>query len=252
MRGLEDAKVIVTGGSRGLGLGIVESLVRRKANVTVVARDEGRLAEVAARLPVVVTAGDVTDRDFAARLLASVRPDFVVLSAGKTPAMAPLHEHTWESFSGVWEHDVKSNFFWVQEALKLPLPKGSRVLLTSSGAALAGSPLSGGYAGAKRMVWLMAQYANNVSVERDLGIKFQVIVPRQIMETAHGRSAAEAYAKKRGVSLPEFFAGFGKPLTPADYGEHVATLLSAPEHATGTAFGVKGDLGLHSLDGGGA
>src|ERR1700753_1495862 len=129
MRGLEDAKVIVTGGSRGLGLGIVESLVRRKANVTVVARDEGRLAEVAARLPVVVTAGDVTDRDFAARLLASVRPDFVVLSAGKTPAMAPLHEHTWESFSGVWEHDVKSNFFWVQEALKLPLPKGSRVLL---------------------------------------------------------------------------------------------------------------------------
>jgi NAD(P)-dependent dehydrogenase (short-subunit alcohol dehydrogenase family) len=35
---LEGEKVVVTGGSRGLGLGIVEALVAQKAHVTVGAR----------------------------------------------------------------------------------------------------------------------------------------------------------------------------------------------------------------------
>jgi hypothetical protein len=30
----------------------------------------------------------------------------------------------------------------------------------SSGAAVNGSPMSGGYAGAKRMLWMMAKYAS--------------------------------------------------------------------------------------------
>ena len=36
---LKDKTVVVTGGSRGLGLGLVEALVSRGARVTVVARD---------------------------------------------------------------------------------------------------------------------------------------------------------------------------------------------------------------------
>jgi hypothetical protein len=64
------------------------------------------------------------------------------------------------------------------------------------------------------MLWLMAHYANGVSAELGLGIKFQVLVPRQIMgDTEHGRNAAAAYARKKGVSLPEFLSGFGKPST---------------------------------------
>ena len=62
---LEDQKVIVTGGSRGLGLGIVEALVERKARVTVVARDPERLARVQRRLGVTVVQGDITDRALA-------------------------------------------------------------------------------------------------------------------------------------------------------------------------------------------
>jgi NAD(P)-dependent dehydrogenase (short-subunit alcohol dehydrogenase family) len=47
MRGtLQDERVVVTGGSRGLGLGIVEALRALGAKVTVVARDPARLAEV--------------------------------------------------------------------------------------------------------------------------------------------------------------------------------------------------------------
>ena len=41
---------LVTGGSRGLGLGLVEALVNQGARVTVVARDQAALAAVKQRL----------------------------------------------------------------------------------------------------------------------------------------------------------------------------------------------------------
>jgi hypothetical protein len=49
-------------------------------------------------------------------------------------------------------------------------------VLTASGAAVRGSPLSGGYAGAKRMVWLLAGYANGLARELGLGIRFQTVM----------------------------------------------------------------------------
>jgi len=249
METLKDQRVVVTGGSRGLGLGIVEALVARNANVTVVARDPGPLAEVKRRLGVGVAQGDVTDPAVAERVLREVQPTVLVLNAGAKPAMGPIDELTWEAFSTAWSSDVKAGLHWVQAAIRLPLPRGSRVVISSSGAAVNGSPLSGGYAGAKRMLWLMAGYANLVSGERDLGIKFQTLVPRQIIgDTAHGRVAAEAYARRKGVTVEAFLAGFGSPLTPAQVGEHVATLLTDAAHEAGVAFGVKGDLGLHALD----
>jgi NAD(P)-dependent dehydrogenase (short-subunit alcohol dehydrogenase family) len=39
MQTFEHKRVLVTGGSRGLGLGVVEALVARHADVTVLARD---------------------------------------------------------------------------------------------------------------------------------------------------------------------------------------------------------------------
>src|SRR5882724_1507367 len=115
MQSLKDQRVIVTGGSSGLGLGLVEALVERKARVIVVARDAQRLAEVERRLGVTVAAGDVTDRALAASLLREFRPSVVVLNAGATPKMAPLHEQTWESFTAVWDNDVKAGLHWIQE-----------------------------------------------------------------------------------------------------------------------------------------
>jgi NADP-dependent 3-hydroxy acid dehydrogenase YdfG len=52
MQTLKNERAIVTGGSSGLGLGVVESLVARGAKVMVVARDAQRLAEVENRLGV--------------------------------------------------------------------------------------------------------------------------------------------------------------------------------------------------------
>jgi len=249
METLEGQKVIVTGGSRGLGLGIVEALVARNAQVTVVARDPERLAEVSKRLGVKTVRGDVTDEKLARGVLSDIRPSVLVLNAGATPPMGPLHELSWENFNRAWEVDVKAGFHWLQEALRLPLPRGSRVIVASSGAALNGSPLSGSYSGAKRMLWLMALYANDVARKLDLGIHFQAILPQQIIgDTALGRAAGEAYAKGKGVSVEIFFAGFGAPMPPRKVGDHVVSILTDPRYATGVAFGMKGDLGIVSLD----
>ena len=249
MENLKDQRVIVTGGSSGLGLGMVEALVERQARVVVVARDAGRLAQIGQRLDVSVVAGDVTDRSLAISLLRDIRPTLLVLNAGATPQMLPLHEQSWETFSETWNTDVKAGLHWMQEAIRLPLARGSRVLVSSSGAAIGGSPLSGGYAGAKRMLWLMANYANGVSAQLDLGIRFQVLVPLQMIgETQLGRTAAEAYAKQKGVTREAFLAGFGKPLPPRQFGEHVVTLLTDTKYQNGVAFGFKGDSGILPLD----
>jgi NAD(P)-dependent dehydrogenase (short-subunit alcohol dehydrogenase family) len=250
METLEGQKAIVTGGSRGLGLGIVEALVAQKARVTVVARDPERLADVSKRLGVDVVRGDVADESLARGVLGDSRPSILVLNAGVAPPMGPLQDLTWENFSQAWNVDVKAGFNWVQQAIRLPLPRGSRVILGSSGAAVNGSPLSGGYAGAKRMLWFMAGYANDAAAGLDLGIRFQAIVPQQIIgDTDLGRKAAETYARRKGVTLEAFLAGFGAPMPPRRIGEHVVAILTDPRYQKGVAFGMKGDQGIVSLDG---
>ncbi len=243
MIALAGSSVVVTGGSRGLGLGIVEALVQRGARLTVVARDTSSLAAVQQRLGVATIAGDVTDPGLCDRVLAASKPDVLVLNAGLVVHMAPLDEHSWESFSAAWEHDVKAGFLWMQAALR-HLKRG-RVLVMSSGAAVAGSPLSGGYAGAKRMLWLMADYANARAAETDRDLRFQTLVPMQVIgETGLGDVVASAYARRKGVTPETFLAGFGQLLTPRAFGEHVATLLEDPCYQTARAVSIKGDTGL--------
>jgi NAD(P)-dependent dehydrogenase (short-subunit alcohol dehydrogenase family) len=248
MQTLENQRVLVVGGSRGLGLGVAEALIARQANVTVLARDAVRLSELKSRLGVSIISGDAADPKLAESALRDVRPSVLVLNAGATPTMAPLHEQTWESFSTNWNTDVKSAFHWIQAALRLPLERGSRVLISSSGAAIQGSPLSGGYAGAKRMMWMMADYANGVASDLDIDVRFQAVLVRQIVgATELGRVAAEAYARRKGVSTETFLAAFGKPLSPAAFGEYVMALLTDPKYENATAFSIRAETGVELL-----
>jgi len=247
---LNDKSIVVTGGSRGLGLGLVEALVAHGAKVTVVARDTEALEAVRARLGVATISADVTDEPAAYRILKEVRPDILVLNAGTTPRMGRLDQISWADFSANWETDVRGGLYWLQAALNLPLKPGSRVLVGSSGAAVNGSPLSGGYGGAKRMLWFMAKYANGVSEQKQLGIRFQAIVPQQIVGgTGVGDAGANAYARAMGVKPEKFLAGFGAPMPPREFGEKVVAVLDDPKYAEGVAFGFKGDTGITMLEG---
>jgi NAD(P)-dependent dehydrogenase (short-subunit alcohol dehydrogenase family) len=247
---LSDKNVVVTGGSRGLGLGLVEALVDQGAKVTVVARGAEALAAVRARLGVETISADVTDQATANRILADIQPDILALNAGATPRMGRLDQLSWEDFSLPWETDVKAGFYWLQAALNLPLKPGSRVLVGSSGAAVAGSQMSGGYGGSKRMLWFMAKYANGVSQERNLGIRFQAIVPRMIiLGTGTGDAAAGAYAGSMGVTPEAFVARFGSPMPPRAFGDRVISVLEDPQYADGIVFGLNGDAGVTVMEG---
>ena len=238
---LKDKNVVVTGGSRGLGLGLVEAIVARGARVTVVARGAAALESVRARLGVATISADVTEETAAHRILAEVRPDILVLNAGTPPPMARLDQISWADFTATWETDVKAGLYWLQAALNLPLKPGSRVLVGSSGAAQNGSPMSGGYGGAKRMLWFMAKYANGVSEQKQLGIRFQAIVPQQMVPgTGTGDAGANAYARAQGIDPEAFLARFGAPMPPRGFGERIVSVLDDPKYADGFAFGLKG------------
>src|SRR4030088_1514828 len=107
---LKDKNVVVTGGSRGLGLGLVEALVDRGARVTVVARGAEALEAVRARLGVATISADVTDETAAHRILGEVRPDILALNAGAPPRMGRLDQLNWADFTVCWETDVKAGF----------------------------------------------------------------------------------------------------------------------------------------------
>jgi len=242
-------KVVVVGGSRGLGLGMVEALAARGAQVSVVARSSASLREVSKRLAVDTIEGDATDPLLAERVLSSVRPDVLVLNAGAKPEMGGLREMSWTSFSTAWNADVKLGFHWVQAALRLPLAPGARVILSSSGAAIKGALFSGGYSGSKRMLWLMAHYANAEAQALGLRIHFQALVPLDLVSgTDVGHAGAAYYAKQKGVSLETFWSAYATPLTAQQVGEDLARILSDPGYAEGVAFGVKGGAAITSLD----
>ncbi len=246
---LKDRTVLVTGGSRGLGLGLVEALVDKGAKVAVVARTEESLLLAKERLGIVAVAADITDKAAAIQILSNVRPDVLVLNAGATPNMGRIDEMSWSDFSSTWETDVRGGFHWIQAALNLPLAAGARVLISSSGAAQQGSPLSGGYAGAKRMLWFMAKYADAVARQKQLGIRFQALLPLQIIPgTGVGDQASKAYANGLGIGHGAYLERFGKPMPPRVFGEHVVSILSDPQYEPPLAIGLKGDTGITILE----
>jgi len=151
---------MVVGASRGLGRGIATAFARAGAPVVAVSRTTAAFPEPAKGAgtiqPVVADASEAT---VPASLLDRYQPQAVILVAGATPHYRPLHQHTWETFSVNWHTDVRITFHWLREALLTPLRPGSKVVVVSSGAALNGSPLSGGYAGAKATQRFITGYA---------------------------------------------------------------------------------------------
>jgi hypothetical protein len=100
------------------------------------------------------------------------------------------------------------------------------------------------------MLWFMARYASGVSEQKSLGIRFQVIVPQQMVGgTGTGDAGSLAYADALGVTQDTFLGRFGAPMPPRQFGEHLVAVLDDPQYATGLAFGLKGDTGITVLEG---
>jgi NAD(P)-dependent dehydrogenase (short-subunit alcohol dehydrogenase family) len=199
--------MVVIGGSRGVGRRIVEAGVRNGARVLAVARQEAPLQHLAQEVPgVEVLSIDATDEGAPSRVFDVLQPDILVLCAGAFPPSAPIHQQSWQEFAVNWETDVKMAFHFSKAALSRPLAAGSSVILISSGAALAGSPNSGGYAGAKRTQLFIANYSQKESDRLGLGLRFPALAPRMMPGTELGKHAVAGYSRYLGISAAEFRA----------------------------------------------
>jgi NAD(P)-dependent dehydrogenase (short-subunit alcohol dehydrogenase family) len=239
-RELAKTTALVTGASRGFGRGIATALSRAGAQVVGVARDRGQLADLRAELGGSFTAvpADAADPVVAGQLIDTYRPTVLVLNAGATPLPRPIHHHTWQTFSRNWEVDVQHVFHFTREALLAPLAPGSTVIALSSGAALRGSPLSGGYAGAKAAIRWLTGYAAEESERAGLGIRFISLLPQLTPATDLGALYVAAYTARAAVgpaapaasgpATPGATGPAGPPLTPELAGQAITDLAADP------------------------
>ena len=237
---------LVTGASRGFGRAIASALHADGARVVAVARSADQLASLRRELGdrLVPVTADVTDPVVAGTLMAEYRPDTLVLNAGAAPLPRPLQEHTWETFSRNWDVDVRQAFYWIREALLLPLDPGSTVVAISSGAAVAGSPLSGGYAGAKSTIRFMTGYAADESARGALGIRFLSVLPKLTPATELGSMAVKAYARRNEMSVEQYLEEVGPGITPEHVGKAIVELLSGSGHESGAFLLTPAGLSL--------
>lgn len=150
--------------------------------------------------------------------------------------MRPLQYQTWETFSANWNADVKIAFTWLREALLKPLPPGSRIVVVSSGAAIGGSPASGGYAGAKAAQRFIAGYAQDESDRAGLGLAVTAVLPKMTPFGDVGRRGIRAYAARNGETEDAFSKRLGDLLTPERAGSAVLELVRTDPAALAAGY----------------
>jgi hypothetical protein len=120
------------------------------------------------------------------------------------------------------------------------------VILISSGAAIAGSPISGGYAGAKRTQLFMANYGQKESDRLGRGLRFVALAPRIMPDTELGKHAVAGYSRYLGMSEADFIQGMTSPPTSSDVAAAVIELATNPDPSKGNVFIVSGN-GLEAV-----
>ena len=241
MGSLQGQKVVVVGGSWGVGRSIVEAALSEGATVLAVARGAAALKQLAREAPGVKTlAVDATEDAAPDRVFDALEPDVLVICAGALAPAVPVQEQSWEVFSANWETDVKASFLFCKAALGAPLKPGTRVVLISSGAALSGGPpFAGGYAGAKRMQMFLAGHCQKESDRLGLGLRFMALAPMLIMPgTGVGDGGIEGFVAYTGMKAVDLLAGMTDKQTPADVGRAVVALATG--QSKGSSFVVSG------------
>jgi 3-hydroxybutyrate dehydrogenase len=247
-------KVLVTGGSRGIGLGVAEGFLKSGADVAILASGN-ETTEVASKLSekygraVAGLVCDITDRDAVASSVGGLeRIDVLVNNAGLeliTPIDAEGSEVE-ETFRRIIDINVMGTYYVTREALPR-MQDGGRIILTSS--------MWGKSAVAEFSAYCTSKHAN-IGFMRSLahelaprGISVNAVCPGWVRTVASMRSL-RAMAERENRSEDDVLAeivdaqAIGGLMEPEDMAATYLFLASAAaDNITGQAWTVdRGEL----------
>lgn len=226
MSSFEGKTALVTGGSRGIGLGIAQSLVKRGAKVVLTARKPEALAEAVESLggsdvavAVAGNAGDAEHRATAVRTAVDTfgSLDMLVGNVGINPVYGPMMDLDLGAFRKILDTNVVASLDLVQQAWRAWMSEhGGSVLFVASVAGLRSSPMIGGYGVSKAAV---INLTTQLAVEMGPKVRVNAVAPA-VVKTRFAEALYEGREAEVAASYPA-----GRLGVPEDVGEAAAYLL---------------------------
>ena len=211
---------LVTGGTRGIGLGIAQEVVSRGGRVVITARKPDELAAAVAELGEDVALGvrgSADDRQHQADAVAQAvahfgRLDHLVNNAAVNPQYGPLVEADLDAVAKVFEVNCTAVLGWTQQAWRAGLSSGGSILnIASVGGIRAGAPIGAYNASKAALIHLTRQLGAELGpAVRVNAIAPAVVKTRFASALYEGREeeVAQDYPLKR-LGVPEDTAKAG-------------------------------------------
>ena len=235
--------VVITGASRGIGLGIAEGFAAAGASLHLIANDEG-IHAAAATLGATSALADIADKaQMAAALARMDRIDVLINNAG-LELMTPISDSSdanTDAFRRVIDINVNGTALVTAAALDR-MHKGGAIINTASIWGRVAEPRFGAYVASKHaIIGLTKTWARELGPR---GIRVNAVCPGWVRTEASMRSlariAAEAGREEQAM-LDEIVAGQALPglMEPADMAPTYLFLASdMAANITGQSIGV--------------
>ncbi len=227
MKRFEGKVAIVTGASRGIGLGIAERLVAEGAKVTITARKPEALEEAAKSLGgpdvALAVAGKGDDPEHQADAIRQTIDtfgslDLLVNNTGINPVYGPMVELDLAAARKIFEVNCLSALSWTQHAHKAWMGEhGGSIVNVSSVGGLKPAPGIGFYGASKAMLNHITQ---ELAVELGPDIRVNAVAPA-VVKTKFATALYEGKEEEVASTYPLKRLG-----VPEDIGSVVAFLLS--------------------------
>ncbi len=220
MKGLRGKTAIVTGASRGIGLGIAQRLVDEGARVVITARKADALEAAVASLGgaehALGVAGRADDADHRAETVQRAidtfgQLDFLVNNTGINPVAGPLADLDLDAARKIAETNIVATLAWTQLAVRAALAeRGGAVVNVSSIAGVRPAPGISFYGASKAAVISLTE---SLSVELAPAVRVNAVAPAIIKtrfaETlyAHDEQGVAAHYPLKRLGEPDDVAG---------------------------------------------